>query len=192
MDQDQDQHRAFSILTIKGLDDDRRIITGVASTPQVDRQGDIVDPMGAKFARELPLLWQHRSSEPVGRVKFDKPTEAGIEFSAELPVVVEQGKLRDRVEEAWQSMKYGLVRAVSIGFRTLKDGIERLDDGTWKFVKYEILELSLVTIPANSQAVINALKSIDAEQRRRSPGASGIDKPMPRGGVTLIPKGTRS
>lgn len=190
------QHRAYSLLTVKSFDDDKRVLTGVATTPQVDRMGDIIDPLGAKFARELPLLWQHISSMPVGLVKFGKPTADGIGFTAELPHIPEPGALRDRVEEAWQTVKYGLVRAVSIGFRTLKDGVERLDNGAYKFTKIEILELSLVTIPANSQALINEVKSIDAALLRRSPGVSGTTADRSpsriRRGVTLIPKGTAS
>jgi HK97 family phage prohead protease len=174
-------YRAYSVLTVKAANDDRRIITGVATTPQVDRVGDIVDPLGASFDRDLPLLWQHESSMPVGRVKFDKATKGGINFTAELPMISEEGTLRDRVEEAWQSVKYGLVRAVSIGFRAMQDGIEFIESGGLKFTKIEIYELSLVTIPANPQAIISAAKSIDA--MRRLPGVSG---PMPSKGVTLI------
>jgi hypothetical protein len=37
------------------------------------------------------------------------------------------------VDEAIQSLKYKLVAAVSIGFRALKDGVERLDGGGYKF-----------------------------------------------------------
>ena len=36
--------RAYSLLEIKGVDEDARVITGVASTPITDRVGDIVEP----------------------------------------------------------------------------------------------------------------------------------------------------
>ncbi|MGL5785169.1 MAG: HK97 family phage prohead protease [Alphaproteobacteria bacterium] len=192
MDDDQ-IHRAFSILEVKSIQEELRAIGGIATTPQLDRQGDIVDPMGAKFARELPLLWQHESrNAAVGHVRFGKANQEGITFEASFPKIEEEGLMRDHVNAAWHAAKYRLVRAVSIGFRALKDGFEFMDGGGIRFTKTEILELSLVTIPANSQAVINAIKSIDADQRRRFPGASGNDHPMPRAGVTLIPKGKRS
>src|SRR5688572_5209983 len=41
--------RAWSTLTVKSVDTERREIEGIASTPSVDRVGDIVEPMGAKF-----------------------------------------------------------------------------------------------------------------------------------------------
>lgn len=52
-------NRAYSVLEIKSVDSEDRLITGMATTPETDRMGDIVDPMGAKFAKSLPLLWQH-------------------------------------------------------------------------------------------------------------------------------------
>lgn len=69
--------------------------------------------------------------------------------------------MKDRVDEAIQSLKYKLVAAVSIGFRALQDGVEVMKDGGYLFKNWEWLELSLVTIPANSEAVITAVKSID-------------------------------
>src|SRR5688572_936963 len=48
--------RAWSTLTVKSVDSERREIEGIASTPSVDRVGDIVEPMGAKFTLPMPLL----------------------------------------------------------------------------------------------------------------------------------------
>lgn len=147
--------RAYSLLTLKAAveADGRRILTGMATTPSVDRVGDTINPLGVKFAASMPFLWQHRHDQPIGWVKFGKPTKDGIPFEAEVAVVDEPGTLKDRVDEAWQSIKLKLVRAVSIGFRPLKwawigeyDGID--------YQEIECFELSAVTIPANADAVI--------------------------------------
>lgn len=154
-------NRSYSILTVKGVDDEKRVITGVATTPIADRVGDIVEPLGVQFKNPMPLLWQHKSDKPVGLVKFEKPTKDGIKFEASLPFVAEAGALKDRVDEAWQSVKHGLVRAVSIGFRAIEHAF--MDDGGIRFIQSEVMELSLVTIPANADATIQTIKSIDAE-----------------------------
>lgn len=154
-------NRAYTELTIKSVDDEQRIIRGWATTPQPDRVQDIVDPMGARFKNPLPLLWQHRHDMPVGTVRFEKATPEGIPFEAHIPLIVEQGRLRDRVEDAWQSVRAKLVRAVSIGFRALPDGVEMLASGGVKFTKTEIFELSLVTIPANPSTTITEIKAYD-------------------------------
>lgn len=153
--------RAYSFLEIKAVNDGERVIEGIASTPTPDRMGDIVEPMGAKFALPMPLLWQHDATQPIGQVEFAKPTKAGIPFKARLAQTDEPGTLKDRLDEAWQSIKLGLVRAVSIGFRALE--YSRMDDGGLRFLSWEWLELSAVTIPANGDATINTIKSIDRE-----------------------------
>ena len=163
--------RAYTILTVKSFDDssDERIIEGIASTPTADRVGDVVEPLGAKFKLPMPLLWQHQHDQPVGLVEFAEPTKSGIPFRARLPKNLEPGKLRERVEEAWQSVKAGLVSAVSIGFNALEYDI--MSTGGVRFKSWEWLELSLVTIPANSEATIQTVKSLD--QQALSRAASG-------------------
>ncbi|WP_028034113.1 phage major capsid protein [Chelativorans sp. J32] len=152
--------RAYSSLTIKSVDEEKRIIRGVATTPAVDRVGDIVEPLGVKFTNPMPFLWQHDHKQPIGTVKFDKPTKDGITFEAEIPTISEPGTLRDRIEEAWQSIKIGLVRAVSIGFRALEYAF--LDEGGIRFIKTEVYELSAVTIPAQPEALMTSIKNMDA------------------------------
>lgn len=156
-------NRAYAILDIKAMSDDDRVIEGIASTPSADRMGDIVEPMGAKFALPMPLLWQHDSRQPIGHVEFAKPTAKGIPFKARLASTDEPGALKERLDEAWQSIKLGLVRAVSIGFRSLEHSY--MEGGGVKFHSWEWLELSAVTIPANADATITSIKSIDHELR---------------------------
>lgn len=155
-------NRAYSLLTVKAVQDDQRRIEGVATTPAVDRMGDIVDPLGVKFTNPLPLLWQHEHDKPIGSVKFGKPTKDGIPFTAEIASIDEAGTLKDRLDEAWQSIKLGLVRAVSIGFRPIKYAF--LEAGGIHFQEIEVFELSAVTIPANAEALITDVKDITPAQ----------------------------
>lgn len=157
--------RAYSILNVKAIDEDEEAyyIQGVATTPTPDRYGDVVEPLGAKFALPMPLLWQHNAHAPVGRVEFAKPQKNGIPYKAILPKVKEAGALKERIEEAVHSIKYRLVSAVSIGFRALNGAVEYLESGGIRFKEWEWLELSLVTIPANAEATIKSVQSIDRE-----------------------------
>lgn len=154
-------NRAYAVLEVKSVAEDKRIIRGIATTPSTDRVGDIVEPLGVEFRNPLPFLWQHRHDAPIGTVKFDKPTKNGITFEAELPIIDESGTLKDRVDEAWQSIKLGLVRAVSIGFRAIEYAF--LDEGGIRFIKTEVYELSAVTIPAQPDAVMTSIKALDAD-----------------------------
>ncbi len=181
--------RAYSRLDVKAVteDEDHYYITGLASTPTPDRLGDVVDPMGAKFALPLPLLWQHDSRQPIGTVNTAKAGKAGIPMTASIPKVKEAGTLQDRINEAVQSIKYKLVTGLSIGFQSLNNAFEFLENGGMKFNEWEWMELSVVTIPCNSEATIQTIKSLDSRQRaasgkpavgvvRLSPGVAGKTK----------------
>jgi HK97 family phage major capsid protein/HK97 family phage prohead protease len=174
--------RMYSILTVKAVEDDERVIRGTATTPRPDRVGDIVEPLGVQFKNPMPLLHQHDSDKPVGSVTFDAPTKDGITFTARLPKITEPGPLKDRVDTAWGEVKAGLVRAVSIGFRALDDGYEFMKGGGIRFLKTEVLELSLVTVPANADAMISTVKSIDAALLAATgKGPKASDRPVPPG-----------
>lgn len=160
------QNRAYSVLQVKSVDEETRVIRGIATTPSVDRVGDIIDPLGVKFQNPLAFLWQHQHDKPIGSVKFDKPTAKGIEFEATIAKTDEPGTLKDRLDEAWQSIKAGLVRAVSIGFRPIEYAF--MDNGGIRYSETEVYELSAVTIPANADALITTIKSIDAAARKEA------------------------
>lgn len=155
--------RAYSLLTVKTVSEDKRVITGTATTPTPDRVGDVVEPLGVKFKNPMPLLHQHNHAAPVGFVEFGKPTKDGIPFEAKLPTIAEPGPLRDRVDLAWQEVKAGLVRGVSIGFRAIE--YSYIEQGGVRFTETEVLELSLVTVPANAEATIQTIKSVDTRLR---------------------------
>ncbi|WP_313452542.1 phage major capsid protein [Brevundimonas sp.] len=164
------------------MNDGERVITGIATTPSPDRMGDIVEPLGAEFAGEIPALWQHNHDQPIGHVKFGKPTTKGIPFTMTLAKTDEPGALKDRLDEAWQSVKLRIVRAVSIGFRAIEYAL--MDGGGIRFLKIEILELSLVTVPANADCTITSIKSIDTTQRAATGNAVGDEVDL--SGATLV------
>src|SRR5262252_211714 len=172
-----DRFQAYGLLHVKTIEEEQRIIHGTASTPMPDRMGDVVEPLGITFAKSVPLLLYHDTKRPVGSVAFDPPTAKGLTFQASLPRVAEAGTLRDRIDEAWQSIKAGLLAGVSIGLRSLEDSFDR-ETGGMHFLKTEVLELSLVAIPANADATIAGIKALDL-------AASG-PAPLPRPGASAI------
>ena len=177
--------RAYSVLTVKAVDSEQRTIAGIASTPEPDRMGDVVEPLGIAYKNPLPLLLYHDTKKPVGTVRFKRPTKDGLEFTAALPTVTDPGTLRDRVDEAWQSIKAGLLAGVSIGFRSLEEAYNKETNG-FRFLKSEILELSLVAIPANAGATIQSIKSLDLAASGRH--LSRDRDPLP---IVRVDKGAR-
>lgn len=149
---------AHSIFEIKSIDTEKREISGIATTPTPDRVRDVMDMAGAKFAPVIPLLLRHNHAEPIGEARLHQPTKDGIRFTAKLAKIDEPGNLKDRIDGAWQEIKSGLAKGVSIGFRSSAQ--DYMSDGGVRYKDYEIIELSVVTVPANSEATIQAIKSL--------------------------------
>lgn len=146
------ENRAYSELKIKNVNEKRRIIRGIATTPKMDRKSTTILSEGILFKNPIPLLWQHDPDKPIGIATFSNPTKDGIQFQAEIPIVKEEGVIKSRVDEAWQSIKLGLTSTVSIGLKPIK--IIPQKNGTLSIAESEALELSVVTIPANPDAMI--------------------------------------
>jgi HK97 family phage major capsid protein/HK97 family phage prohead protease len=150
-------NRAYSVLTLKAADDDSRIIEGIATTPSPDRMGDIVETDGIEFKLPLPLLYQHNARQPIGKVISAKVSKDGIAIKAQIA----GAGVASFIDEAWALIKSGLVRGLSIGFRSLEHAWMDDSEGI-RFIRSEWMELSCVTIPANADASILSVKSADA------------------------------
>jgi len=189
------KNRAYSLLSIKAVNEDQREITGIASTPETDRMGDVVEPDGAEYKLPIPLLWQHDDEQPIGEIYAATATKNGIEIKARVKKASESVTLMQRLDEAWESIKIGLVKGLSIGFKPIEYAF--LDDGGLHFQKWEWLELSAVTIPANISATITSIKSFDAQARaamgakgkaKKADTPSGASEKKPTPTVKLTPK----
>lgn len=189
--------RAYSTLVIKTINDEggRRTFKGIASTPSTDRMGDIVEPKGAQFKLPIPLLWQHDSSDPIGWITAAKVTEKGIEVEGEVADIEDEGELKTRLATAWQMLKAKLVRGLSVGLKPLE--ASRIEGSFgMRYTKWLWFELSAVTVPANADASITTIKSLDNALlaatgqkqdhvvRLLPPGVSG--QPQARKGVVFL------
>ena len=175
--------RAHSLIEFKAVDAEERILEGIATTPSPDRADDIVEPEGAVFKLPLPFMWQHGQDPfvgktPVGHLIAAKPTKNGIPVRIQMERTDKPGRLKEILDFAWDAVSSKLVRGLSIGFAP----IESTDiEGTWgrRFVKWDWLELSAVTIPMNADASIAVIRSCDllpvvsGTSNRNSPVVSG-------------------
>lgn len=164
--------RAYTLLEIKSIDDDERILEGVATTPTPDAMDDIIEPEGAEFKLPLPFLKQHDSREPIGQVIAAKVSPKGITVRVKIIKVAEPAALKERLDVAWAEIKSGLVRGLSIGFSPIEYSEIK---GTYglRYLRWSWRELSSVTIAANMDASITAIKSADQAARRATHGAPG-------------------
>jgi|WetSurMetagenome_2_1015567.scaffolds.fasta_scaffold88458_1 HK97 family phage prohead protease len=132
------------------------------STANVDRDGDRVMPEGMdaeSFKANPALIWSHDYSQiPIGTVTSLTAVKGqGIRARFKF---LEGDEFASRVQNAWDQ---GVVRAASIGFRPKT--WDQTDTG-YDVTGWELLEISLVAIPANPEAVrtLKALGLITDEQ----------------------------
>lgn len=179
-------HRAYSFIEItKDFDQTQRSFAGVATAPQPDRMQDVIESSGVTYAPSLPLLLYHDKIKPVGEARFGRHSAKGTPFQAVISTIDRPGIVKDRLQEAEDSLlaKPPLIRAVSIGFRPLVEPVYIKETGGYRFPKIEVLELSMVVVPAHQAATIDLVKSLDTDRpaasgtglsaSRSLPGASG-------------------
>lgn len=123
----------------------------------VDSYKEIVAP-GA-FAESLQtrkpsLLWQHRSSEPIGIYTTVKEDAVGLYVEGKLALKTARGA------EAYELLKMGAITGLSIGFVSREDSYDKVS-GIRTLKKVDLWEVSLVTFPANDAARISTVKGIE-------------------------------
>ncbi len=148
-------HKTFEI---KAAEDGRMI----ASTPDVDRDKDRVIATGARldnFLKNPVLMYGHNYRDPwalIGKAA-DLQVDAGvINFQPELREPANDSDPMTVIRALWDQK---LLRAASIGFNPTK-WMEN-EVGGRDFVEWELLEISIVPIPANQNALRLAAKAID-------------------------------
>jgi len=155
---------------IKAVEDDGTFEGFGSVFGNVDSYKEIVAPgafaeslAGWKAAGRLPpVLWQHRSGEPIGPYLAMEEQAVGLYVKGSLLVNDVQ-----RAKEARALMKAKAVNGLSIGFVTREDSYDRVS-GIRTLKKVDLWEVSVVTFPANPAAQISSVKSaIDAIETLR-------------------------
>lgn len=155
----------FSVVS-KAVDVDAGIYEVMISTEATDRQGDIVRATGAKLENYLKnpvVLWAHDYDQPpVARaLSIEVIPGSGVKSVFQFP---EWGinPQADVVHRLWAA---GFLNATSIGFIPLESkNVDGSSGDDWykpkDFVSWELLEFSIVPVPANQEALRLAAKSL--------------------------------
>jgi hypothetical protein len=137
----------------------------VASSNREDRYGDIIEQSWelADFWRNPVFLWGHQSSQtPIGWVREFAPNHEQTRTVARVEFLPEGTDAF--VDKLFRLTQIKALRAVSVGFVPLEAEDRYDDDRHWigyRFLRSQLIELSLCTVPANPDAVSLA-RSIDA------------------------------
>lgn len=154
-------------LSVRAEAGSERTVIFTISKEVVDRDGDILRASGVNFENYMKnpvFLSFHNSHEfPLGKVlrfwvendsvKAEVYFPTIAELSSDLENVSEKAKL---VDFTYHCYKTGMLNAVSVGFipTEYKETRTGLD-----VIKWELLEFSAVAVPANQDAIAEAVKS---------------------------------
>ncbi len=131
----------------------------VASTNSMDRHGEIVDNNGwdlKAFKKNPVILWAHDHTEPAIGVS-KKTWVEGVGKKAKLMIQPLLHDVTDKAKAIKALVEMGVINSLSVGFKPIEspDGIT--------FTKNELLEVSMVNVPANADAMMLAYKSLKKE-----------------------------
>jgi uncharacterized protein len=145
---------------LKALDTEKGEFEGLASVYGVeDANGDRVEPGAFKRTLDhkggkVPLLWQHNPSDVIGISELTDSPE-GLRIKGRLNLAIGQAR------EAFELIKQGAVNGLSIGYDTVQEAFK---DGIRLLKEVRLWEVSVVTFPANPEALIASVK---AEQENK-------------------------
>ncbi len=176
----------------KVLDAINQTMTMVVSTEDEDREGDIIEAAGwdlKAYKKNPVVLFAHNYSQPP--------------VAKALDIRIEDGKLISTLQfaptpfaqEVWTLYSQGFMRAASVGFlpKRWEEHTDAERRGMWGmpriYKEQELLEYSLVPVPANANALVSlAVKGLGALVLRPLPesivtgritGEATIQRPMP-------------
>jgi len=146
---------------IKGFeeDDEDLIIRGMASTTDKDRMGDIIESSAwkkglANFRKNPIILYNHNHNRPIGKAKAVSMTEHGLEIEA---------KISKSAPDVIALIKEKILQAFSVGFM-VKDAEYDRESDTFLIKQAELLEVSVVSVPANQAATFSIKKEFNTEE----------------------------
>jgi len=137
-------------------EDEDLVITGHASTNDEDRTGDIIVSDAwkekgalANYLKNPVILAFHDMSRPIGKTISHETDDKGLKITA---------KISKAAGDILELIKENILSAFSVGFQ-VKDADWDPKSGVFIIKELELLEISIVSIPANQNALFSIEKN---------------------------------
>ena len=141
-----------------------RVIAFVASDGLIDREGDIIEPSAWNLDayRSNPVICDSHDYRklPIARAMDIAVVGQRLIGRAEFP----PAGLNEASDRVYGMVKAGFLNATSVGFRSREP--RRNAHGGWTHHDVELLEVSLVSVPANPRALITGKSAQPAAAMR--------------------------
>jgi HK97 family phage prohead protease len=143
------------------IDPDARTFEGYAAAyGNTDSDNDVIEQGAfAKSIKEafpagsIKVLWQHDARQPIGLPVEMREDSRGLWVKSRISRTA-------KGDEALELMRDGVINRLSVGF-SIPGGKSQIDEkGIRRITEGKLFEYSLVTWPANDQAVITGVKTL--------------------------------
>jgi len=119
----------------------------------VIEMGAFTKSLKRRKPKSVKLLYQHKSDMPIGVFDEIKEDEHGLKVKGRLALKTQAGA------EAYELLKMGALDGLSIGFKVNPDQVSYDRRANKRIIKeVDLMEVSLVTFPMNTQATVRSVK----------------------------------
>lgn len=136
------------------------IITGYANATSKDRVGDVIPESawnmpGAldNYKKNPILLAYHNHSKPIGTTTEIAADRLGLKITASIS---------SAADDIYKLVKAGILKALSVSF-LVKDAMYDSVTDIFVIKDLELLEISVVSVPANQDSLFSISKGFDSE-----------------------------
>jgi len=126
----------------------------------VIKQGAFAKSIYDKKPKQIKLLYQHKTDEPIGVIDSLEEDTRGLKIKGRLAMGTQKGK------EVYELMKMGALDSMSIGYRLAPDDYKYSDKLKKRTItNLDLMEISMVTFPMNPKAKITKVKLANMDTR---------------------------
>jgi len=174
---------AWDEKSIQKSGDGALTVVGYANTKGKDRVGDVVLPEA--FTKTLPmymenpiLLYMHDWDKVAGKVIHAEIDEKGLKVKARISGAKDCEDVRTKINE-------GILSTFSIGYNEIEADWEK-DTATNVVSEVELLEISIVSIPCNTEAKFEPVDESKNEDETPAPKSAPNEAQFEDGNVFLV------
>jgi HK97 family phage prohead protease len=126
----------------------------------VIKQGAFAKSIYDKKPKQIKLLYQHKTDEPIGVIDSLEEDKRGLKIKGRLAMGTQKGK------EVYELMKMGALDSMSIGYKLSPEDYKYSDKLKKRTItNLDLMEVSMVTFPMNPKAKITKVKLAEMNVR---------------------------
>lgn len=190
---DQMCRRFAEHVQVRKIDEDERTIEFVASDNSVDSHGTVLPVEGwdlSRYEKNGVVGYQH---EVYGKYDGNDPDQIigkGRAFVEDgqliIAITFEPKEINEKAEKIYRKVQFGSLNAVSVGFVPTRPGHwgneDRGEDpNVYYYNGQQLLEVSVVNIPSNANAVKRSFESereaLEAQREATAPAQQPVAEP---------------